>query len=121
MRQTLLSVLLVAALLGCSSVTDKTLDKNRVTQRDLDALLAHRQYSLEEFKHALGLESDEDKIMEGSSVASLTYRFSAGKRFLFIEANPGEENRVTRAFLVDKQPSPGVREESGVNEVKKPK
>jgi len=97
----LLTVLLVAcATTSNPSVSPRATTVTDMTTNDLDRLVARQDRSFEEVKRLLQLEHSDYHIMEGGSIESLTYRFSLGKRFLFLEVDQSS-HLVTRAFFVE--------------------
>jgi hypothetical protein len=81
------------------------------------ARLSGQGRSFDEVKRLLRLDDAQGRIVEGSSLDLLTYRFPVENRTLFLEVN--RSNIVTRAYFGDH--STPVIEETTTNGVIKPK
>jgi len=91
-----------------------------MTDNDLNRVVQEK-HSLEEMQRLLGLEHSDYHIMENGSVETIVYRFSAGPRYLFLDACQSN-NIVTRAFFVDSLPeSPHLATNGPNGEVVKPR
>jgi hypothetical protein len=112
----LVSISLLACLCACQT---RTLNPEKKTDSDLD-LLVFQNRSFQDVLHSLRLEHTGYHIVENGSLESITYRFSIGDRYLFLEVNQSK-NLVTNAFFADKSQAKPLINEISTNGVVKPK